>query len=83
MCVNAAMEAHVSESSGNIDYEFMRVCAYFGDADEKIEIPPPSILKPIELWTGKQVINVLLRPNRASKVFVNATVKEKFYSGSG
>ena len=63
--------------------EFMRVCAYFGDAEEKIEIPPPCILKPVELWTGKQVINVLLRPNRASKVFVNATVKEKFYSGKG
>ena len=61
----------------------MRLCAYFGDGDEKIEIPPPAILKPIELWTGKQVINVLLRPNRDSKVFVNATVKEKFYSGKG
>jgi DNA-directed RNA polymerase III subunit RPC1 len=35
------------------------------------------------LWTGKQVINVLLRPNRQSKVFVNTVVKEKFYSGSG
>ena len=46
-------------------------------------MPPPCILKPVELWTGKQVINVLLRPNRASKVFVNATVKEKFYSGKG
>jgi len=61
----------------------MRVCAYFGDANEKIEIPPPSIIKPIEMWTGKQVINVLLRPNRESKVIVNATVKEKFYSGKG
>mmetsp|Transcript_29477 Transcript_29477/g.44736 ORF Transcript_29477/g.44736 Transcript_29477/m.44736 type:complete len:409 (-) Transcript_29477:1497-2723(-) len=63
--------------------EFMRVCAFFGDAEEAIEIPPPSILKPVELWTGKQVINVLLRPNRQSKVFVNTVVKEKFYSGSG
>ena len=61
--------------------EFMRICSFFGDGEEKIEMPPPSIMKPIELWTGKQVINVLLRPNRASKVFVNTTVKEKFYSG--
>ena len=60
--------------------EFMQYCAYFGDAEEKIEIPPPAILKPVELWTGKQIINVMLRPNRDSKVFVNATVKEKFYS---
>jgi len=63
--------------------EFMRVCAYFGDAEEKIDIPPPSIMKPVELWTGKQVISVMLRPNRESKVFVNTTVKEKFYSGKG
>lgn len=61
--------------------EFMRFCAFFNDGEEKIEIPPPAIMKPVELWTGKQVINVLLRPNRDSKVFVNTQVKEKFYSG--
>lgn len=61
--------------------QFMTVCAYFGDANESIEIPPPSILKPVELWTGKQVINVLLRPNRKSNVYVNTVVKEKNYSG--
>ena len=60
--------------------EFMRICAYFGDANEKIDLPPPSILKPIELWTGKQVINVLLRPNRKSHVYVNTIVKEKNYT---
>jgi len=61
----------------------MRICAYFGDGEEKIDIPPPSIIKPVELWTGKQIINVLLRPNRQSKVFVNTTVIEKFYSHTG
>lgn len=63
--------------------EFMTVCAYFGDGEEKIDIPPPAIMKPVELWTGKQVISVLLRPNHTSKVFVNTAVKEKFYTGSG
>ena len=33
--------------------EFMKVCAYFNDGQERIEIPPPSIMKPVELWTGK------------------------------
>jgi DNA-directed RNA polymerase III subunit RPC1 len=61
--------------------EFMRICAYFGDADERIEIPPPSIIKPVELWTGKQVFNVLLRPNRTSNVYVNTTVRARNYSG--
>jgi DNA-directed RNA polymerase III subunit RPC1 len=63
--------------------EFMKVCAYFGDANERIELPPPSILKPIELWTGKQVINVLLRPNRDSNVYVNTIVRARNYSGKG
>lgn len=61
--------------------EFMRICAYFWDANEKIEIPPPTILKPVELWTGKQIFNVLLRPNRKSNVYVNTVVKERNYSG--
>lgn len=61
----------------------MMMCSYFGDANERIEIPPPSIIKPVELWTGKQVINVLLRPNRKSNVYVNTIVKEKNYSGKG
>jgi DNA-directed RNA polymerase III subunit RPC1 len=63
--------------------EFMSVCAYFGDGEERIDLPPPAIIKPVELWTGKQVISVMLRPNRDSKVFVNTAVKEKFYSGVG
>lgn len=62
--------------------EFMKICSYFGDANEKIEIPPPSILKPVELWTGKQIINVLLRPNRKSNVYVNTVVKARNYSGN-
>jgi len=33
--------------------EFMQACAYFSDANERVEIPPPSIIKPVELWTGK------------------------------
>jgi DNA-directed RNA polymerase III subunit RPC1 len=61
----------------------MRLCAFFNDANERIEIPPPSIFKPVELWTGKQVINVLLRPNRKSNVYVNTVVKERNYSGYG
>lgn len=28
---------------------------------EKIELPQPSVLKPKQLWTGKQVISALLR----------------------
>ena len=37
-------------------------------------------LQPIELWTGKQIFSILLRPNARTRVFVNLTVKEKNYS---
>lgn len=61
--------------------EFMQICGYFWDANERIDLPPPSILKPVELWTGKQIISVLLRPNRNCKVQVNTIVQERNYSG--
>ncbi len=45
---------------------FFNLLAYLGDANEHIDVPPPAILKPRELWTGKQVISMLVRPNKAS-----------------
>ena len=43
-------------------------------------MPPPAILKPVELWTGKQVISVMLRPNKYSNVIVNCNLKERNYT---
>ena len=37
-------------------------------------------MQPIELWTGKQLFSILLRPNANVKVYVNLTLKEKSYS---
>ncbi|KAK0536264.1 DNA-directed RNA polymerase III subunit C1 (rpo31) [Tilletia horrida] len=51
--------------------EFVQICSYFADADMHIDIPPPTILKPQKLWTGKQVFSVLIRPNKASKNIIN------------
>ena len=45
-------------------------------------MPVPTILKPVELWTGKQVFSTLLRPNRNCRVLVNLEMKEKNYAGS-
>lgn len=33
--------------------QVMQMCGYFNDCNERIELPPPAILKPVELWTGK------------------------------
>lgn len=67
--------------------QFCSICTYFCDANEAIELPPPTIMKPIgilsmteELWTGKQVISVLLVPSRNIQPIVNIEVMERNYS---
>ena len=50
---------------------FQRYCTYFNDGLEKVEIPPPAILKPKELWTGKQLFSVILKPNKNYKIIIN------------
>ncbi|KAF8211700.1 hypothetical protein K438DRAFT_1807744 [Mycena galopus ATCC 62051] len=55
--------------------QFTQICCYFADANMQIDIPPPTIWKPVRLWTGKQVFNVLMRPNKQSKIMVNVESK--------
>jgi hypothetical protein len=43
--------------------QFAFICAGINDANERVELPPPAILKPIQLWTGKQLFSVIFRPN--------------------
>ncbi|KAJ3093173.1 hypothetical protein HK102_003581 [Quaeritorhiza haematococci] len=51
--------------------QFVQICSYMGDALMDIDIPPPTILKPVKLWTGKQIFGVLMRPNKQSPVKIN------------
>jgi len=62
--------------------QFCHLVAYYGDAEEHIEVPPPAIVKPIALWTGKQVFGMMLKPNQASHVNVNFDTREKNYSNA-
>lgn len=55
--------------------QFTQICSYFADANLHIDIPPPTIWKPVRLWTGKQIFNVLIRPNKQSKVLINVESK--------
>lgn len=50
---------------------FSHICNYMLESDTRFDLPPPAILKPQMLWTGKQVFNVMMRPNRESPVLVN------------
>jgi DNA-directed RNA polymerase III subunit RPC1 len=60
--------------------QFCQVVAYYGDAEEHIDVPCPAILKPIELWTGKQVFSAGLNANRETHIDVNFETKDKNYS---
>lgn len=55
--------------------QFTQICSYLADANLHIDIPPPTVMKPVRLWTGKQVFNVLMRPNKESKILVNVESK--------
>nr|WPS94681.1 DNA-directed RNA polymerase III subunit RPC1 [Naematelia aurantialba] len=57
--------------------QFTQICAYLGDGELKIDLPPPTIWKPVRMWTGKQIFNLLMRPNKQSKVLVNLEAKCK------
>ena len=50
---------------------FTNICMYMVDGNMQIDLPPPTILKPVTLWTGKQVFNVMMRPNKDCEVRVN------------
>ena len=51
-----------------------------GDADERVELPRPAILKPLELWTGKQLFSLMLRPTAASPLRVYLESRTKDYN---
>ena len=46
---------------------FCQLIGYLGDACEAVDLPTPAILKPLELWTGKQLFSMLVRPNAATR----------------
>eukprot|EP00532_Pseudo-nitzschia_australis_P011994 CAMPEP_0168218712 /NCGR_PEP_ID=MMETSP0140_2-20121125/8073_1 /TAXON_ID=44445 /ORGANISM="Pseudo-nitzschia australis, Strain 10249 10 AB" /LENGTH=985 /DNA_ID=CAMNT_0008146845 /DNA_START=176 /DNA_END=3130 /DNA_ORIENTATION=+ len=59
--------------------QFCQLATFFGDAEEQIDIPPPTIVKPLKLWTGKQVFTTMLQPNEETKIKVSFATKEKNY----
>eukprot|EP00708_Paratrimastix_pyriformis_P001983 GAFH01000720.1.p1 GENE.GAFH01000720.1~~GAFH01000720.1.p1 ORF type:complete len:921 (-),score=371.88 GAFH01000720.1:1123-3885(-) len=63
---------------------FCMCVAYAFDGDSTpIDLPEPAIIKPVALWTGKQLFRVMVKPNAATEVYVNLELKEKNYSESG
>ena len=60
--------------------QFGQLAAYMSDALESIDLPSPAIVKPVEMWTGKQIFSVLIRPLMRDQIFVNLEVAEKAYT---
>lgn len=58
---------------------FTYICTQMLLGDTHLDLPPPVIIKPQVLWTGKQIFNVLMRPNKQSNVLVNLECKNKVY----
>lgn len=49
------------------------------NATLQFDIPPPAIMKPCYLWTGKQLFSLLIRPNKLSPVVINVDAKNKVF----
>ena len=70
--------------------EFMQVVTWMYDGLEvrdphagkthPVQIPSPAIVKPMQLWTGKQVWDVLMRPHKDYPVEVNLEAKGKQFT---
>lgn len=52
------------------------------DANMTIDMPPPAILKPRRLWTGKQIFSLIMKPNHKCIVKANLATKGKNYTGN-
>jgi DNA-directed RNA polymerase III subunit RPC1 len=59
---------------------FCQLVSYYSDGEEHIDLPLPAVVKPRELWTGKQLFTMLLLPNKNSELTVSFEHKEKNYS---
>ncbi|XP_072929646.1 DNA-directed RNA polymerase III subunit RPC1 [Epargyreus clarus] len=52
------------------------------DARMRIDMPPPAILKPRVLWTGKQIFSLIMKPNKRCEVLANLETKGKNYTSN-
>ena len=55
----------------------------YRDAHLRLALPTPALLRPVRLWTGKQLFALILRPNGRVPVALNLRAKGKAYSGRG
>ncbi|KAI0473232.1 DNA-directed RNA polymerase III subunit RPC1 [Xylariaceae sp. FL0804] len=59
---------------------FTYLVQHMMDGETHLDLPPPAILAPKRLWTGKQIFSMLMRPNKSSPVKINLDAKCREYS---
>lgn len=59
---------------------FTYLCIHMLDSQTELDLPPPAIVAPVALWTGKQLFSILIRPNKKSPVKVNLDAKCRSFS---
>ena len=47
--------------------EICGLVAFMSDAREPVDLPSPALMKPLELWTGKQLFSLIVRPNAQTR----------------
>jgi DNA-directed RNA polymerase III subunit RPC1 len=64
--------------------QFCQVVSFLGDGLEHIDLPFPAVIKPVRLWTGKQVWSMLLKPQlkHPDGVLVTLESKQKYFKGN-
>ncbi|ERL89280.1 hypothetical protein D910_06653 [Dendroctonus ponderosae] len=50
------------------------------DTHMDIDLPPPCIIKPKTLWSGKQIISLIFKPNKKCHILANMEAKGKSYT---
>jgi DNA-directed RNA polymerase III subunit RPC1 len=63
--------------------EFTRLVCFICDGKATFNLPVPSIIKPIELWSGKQLFSMIIREAFSSSVSINMETAEKIYTKKG
>ncbi|EDO16069.1 hypothetical protein Kpol_1016p9 [Vanderwaltozyma polyspora DSM 70294] len=58
---------------------FTQLLSMMSDSNLQFDIPPPTIIKPYCLWTGKQLFSLLIKPNKDSPVVINLDAKNKVF----
>jgi DNA-directed RNA polymerase III subunit RPC1 len=61
---------------------FVTTCLGMLEEKTRFDLPPPAVLKPQALWTGKQIFSVLMRPNHKSNVRVNIDAQCRDYKNT-